>query len=96
MLAYALKNKAMAEPSNAEVLKEQALQVEATTEAILNNAEEMESASETLAQKGHVEVGKAAEATYPVNLSMVPNSISDLVLNSSYPQSETHILTPHQ
>lgn len=45
MLSSILKNKEMAEPSDAEILKEQALQVEATVEAILNNVEGIESAT---------------------------------------------------
>lgn len=56
MLGYVKKNKAMWKPSDVEVQKEQALQVEATAEAILNSAEEMDSASVTLAPEATVEV----------------------------------------
>ncbi|KAI5413829.1 hypothetical protein KIW84_058104 [Lathyrus oleraceus] len=92
------ENKAIEEPSDVEVLKEQALQVEAI-EAILKNVERIESATETQAPKAVVEVEKVAEDATEVaeaeNSGTFLDPIFDSTLDSSCPQSITKTSTLH-
>lgn len=88
-----MKNKAIKEPLDVEVLEEQDLQLQATTKAILKSVEGIENDIETQAPLTVVGVEKVVEAT---NSGIFLDYVSDSTLDSSCPQFVTKTPNPHQ